>query len=121
MPENPDAAHHLTLNVSDRRSAVVDRSLRAILRDQQRVVRQPHDRPLPQGTVGGVIDRLAGLFIDDSENSRQGPADDLGLGPCEGQARQTLPARETNGVVPSLPAPTRFPLPKMSSIRLHPP
>ena len=62
--------------------AVVDGPFRPVPGDEDGVVRQPHDRPLPQGTEGGVLDRLAGSFVDDVEDVRQGAAHGLGLGPA---------------------------------------
>ena len=46
------------------------------------VVRQPDDAALPQGPEGRVLDRLAGVLVDDVEDVRQGPAGGLGLGPA---------------------------------------
>ena len=53
----------------------------AVPGDEDGVVRQPHDRPLPQGTEGGVLDRLAGSFVDDVEDVRKRAAQGLRLGP----------------------------------------
>ena len=60
--------------VPDGGGAVVDGPLRPVPGDEDRVVRQPDDRPLPQGAEGGVLDRLAGLLVDDVEDVRQRPA-----------------------------------------------
>ena len=48
--------------VPDGRGAVVDGPLGPVPGDEDRVVRQPDDRPLPQGAEGGVLDRLAGVL-----------------------------------------------------------
>ena len=60
--------------VPHRGGAVVDRPLRPVPGDEDGVVRQPDDRPLAQGPEGGVLDRLAGLLVDDVEDVRQRPA-----------------------------------------------
>ena len=47
--------------VPHRRGAVVDGPFGPVPGDEDGVVGQPHDRALPQGPEGGVLDRLAGL------------------------------------------------------------
>ena len=47
-------------SLAHRGGAVVDGPFRPVPGDEDGVVRQPHDRPLPQGAQGGVLDRLGG-------------------------------------------------------------
>ena len=57
------------LLVADRGGTVVNGSFRAVLGDEQAVVRQPDDHAFPQGSDGGTLDRLAALFVDDAEHA----------------------------------------------------
>ena len=70
------------LLVADRGGTVVNGSFRAVFGDEQRVVRQPDDHALPQGSDGGALDRLATLFIDDLEDGLQWTARRLSLRPA---------------------------------------
>jgi len=51
-----------------RGGTVVDRPLRAVLRDEDRVVRQSDNHAFPQGRCRSVLDRLACLLVDDAEH-----------------------------------------------------
>ena len=46
------------------------------------MVRQCRDLPVPQGAQGGILDRFAGVFIDDVEDIRQGPPRGVGGSPA---------------------------------------
>ncbi len=70
------------LVVADRGGTVVDGSFRAVLGDEQAVVRQPDDHALPQGSDGGTLDRLAALFVDDAEHAVERLARRLFLRPA---------------------------------------
>ncbi len=50
---------------------VVDGSFRAVLSDEQAVVRKPDHHAVPQGSDGGTFDRLVALFVDDAEHAVQ--------------------------------------------------
>ena len=52
-------------------AAVVDGPLRPVPGDQDRVVRQPDDDALPQHLLHRVLDRLAGLLVEDGEHRLQ--------------------------------------------------
>ena len=55
--------------VANRGGTVVNGPFRAVLGDEQAVVRQPDDHALPQGSHRGTLDRLAALFVDDAEHA----------------------------------------------------
>ena len=76
----------LALLVPDRGGTVVDGPLGAVLGDQDGVVRQPDDRALLQRTQGRVLDRLAGVLVDDAEHFLER----LALGVLVGPARSGL-------------------------------
>ena len=73
---------HFALRIADRSGTVVNRSFGAVLGDQQRMVRQSDDHPVPQGPNGRAFDRVAGVFIDDLENGFQRNAFGLLLRPA---------------------------------------
>ena len=68
VPKDQHAAEDVALLVPDRGGAVVNRALRPVLRDQDGVVRQPDDLAVPQRPQGRVLDRLAGVLVDDAEH-----------------------------------------------------
>ena len=68
VPEDQHAPDDVASGVPDRGGAVVNRALRAVLRDQDGVVRQPDDLAFLQRPQGRVLDRLAGVLVDDAEH-----------------------------------------------------
>ncbi len=71
VPEDQHDADELARRVPDRGGAVVNRALRPVLGDQDRVVRQSDDDPFPQHLLHRVLHRLPGLFVDDGEHGLQ--------------------------------------------------
>ncbi len=64
----------LAPGIPDRGGAVVNGALLAVPGDQDGVVRQPDDHALLQCPQRRVLDRLAGVLVDDAEHVLQGAA-----------------------------------------------
>jgi hypothetical protein len=68
VPEHQHRPTDAAALVPDRGGAVVNGSLRAVLRDEERVVRKSDNRSFPERPEGRVLDRLAGVLVDDAEH-----------------------------------------------------
>ena len=82
VPENQDASGDRAAFVADRRGAVVDRALAAVLANQHRVIRQANDDPLAKRFRRRVLDRPARLLVDDAEHRVERLADGIRLHPA---------------------------------------
>ena len=69
VPKYQHDAGEVPFLVSDRCRAVINTPLGAVFANQDGVVCQSDDSTFLQCPHGRVLDRLAGLFVDDPENS----------------------------------------------------
>ena len=70
--EDQHDPHQFLLGIADGGGAVVNGVLRAVARNQYRVVRQTDHLPLAQHFSDRVVYRLPGLFVDDVEHLNEG-------------------------------------------------
>ena len=84
IAEHQHHAHDLALFVADRRTAVGDGPLGAVAGDQESMVGEPHDPPLANHAIGGILNLGLGLFVDDVEHLLQRLAQRLRLAPAGG-------------------------------------
>ena len=82
ISEDQDGPDDPPGRVPDRGRTVVDGPLGAVPGDQDGVVGQADDGPLPQRPEGGVLDLQAGPLVDDTEDRGEGLARRLGRGPA---------------------------------------
>ena len=68
VPKDEHDPGDFPLLIADGGGAVVDGSFRAVFGKEQRVVRQPDDHAISQGSDGRTLNRLAALFVDDAEH-----------------------------------------------------
>lgn len=70
IAEDKHDAHGRAAVVSYGRAAVVDGNFRAVLHDQDRVVGQTDDHPLPEHLDDRAFNRGSGLLVNDVEYLR---------------------------------------------------
>ena len=68
--------------IRDRGGAVVNRTLGAVLGDEDRVICQSHDPAFAQRSGCRVLCWLTALFVDDTENAVKGPSLGFLVGPA---------------------------------------
>ena len=90
VAEDQHASGDLAVLVADRRGAVVDRALAAVLLNQHRVIRQADDDPFPKRLRRRVLDRPARVLVDDPEHRVERLADAL---PSASSRSATRPRR----------------------------
>ena len=82
IPERQHTSGHDAVLVADRRGAVVNRALAAVLADEQRVVRQADDHSFTQRLRRGAFDRAARALADDAEDGIERLPDRIGRPPA---------------------------------------
>ncbi len=68
VPKDQDAADDFAELAADWSGVVFDGALSPVLRDQEGMVRRPHDRAFPQRPSRGAFDFRAGRFAHDAED-----------------------------------------------------
>jgi hypothetical protein len=82
VAKDQHAARHLAVLVADRRRAVIDRALRAVLAHEHRVVGQSDDHAVVQCARGRARDNLARVLVDDVEHALERLATRVGGRPA---------------------------------------
>ena len=90
VAEDHDGARQPAVGGPDRRGAVVDGDLAAVLRDEQGVVRQARDGAFTEDPLDGALRRLAGLLVDDDEHPLHGEAGGLRFRPAGQRLRDRV-------------------------------
>ena len=82
VPKHQHAADDFAVLSPNRGGTVVDGPLRAVLGDEDGMVRQPDHPPFPQDLADRVLDRRACMLVDDLENDLQRSSHRLVLRPA---------------------------------------
>ncbi len=82
VAEDQDDPGDLARIVADRGGTVFDRSLGPVPGDEQAVIGQPDDCPIPQGVGGGVLGGPPSPFVEDADDGLERDAHRLGLRPA---------------------------------------
>jgi hypothetical protein len=82
VAEDEDDPSEFAGLVPDRCGGVLDGPLGTVLGDEQAVIGEADDRSVAQGTHGGVLGRLEGLFVDDTVDGFERGVGRLGLCPA---------------------------------------